>query len=113
MRIYDPSKTQQTLFILEFKSFSVEIEQKTYDAKYRTPGHTNKQRPTLYLHRRIATSTATIKRVPTCTMQTSTRITAVLYETRNTLYKKTCLLRDFRDCGQPSTTGLSAYSYPL
>jgi len=26
MRIYDPSKTQQTLFTLEFKSFSAEIE---------------------------------------------------------------------------------------
>jgi hypothetical protein len=36
-----------------------------------------------------------------------------LYGTGNALYKETCLLGDFRNCGQPSTTGLSAYSYPL
>jgi hypothetical protein len=109
MRIYDPSKTQQTLFTLEFKSFSAEIEQKSYAKKYRTPGHTNKHS--------VFTSDCTV----TCYWQTCTNVHnedthayhSRLYRTGNTLYKETCLFGDFRNCGQPSTTGLSAYSYPL
>jgi hypothetical protein len=112
MRINGPSKTQQTLFILKFQSFSTEIESKSPNTKHRTPGHTNKQRPTLYLHRRTASSPVTGKHVQTCTLTTRMRITAVCMRLGTRFTRKLAFLVTSETVASPQQA-LSAYSYPL